>query len=662
MRALGDDESRAAGPYRLIAELGRGGMGRVLLGAAPDGRLVAVKQIRTALAEEDGFVARFRREVAASRKVSGAYTAAVVDADVTGAAPWLASVFVPGPSLQDTVDVAGVLPAEPALRLAAGLAAALGEIHRAGLVHRDLKPSNVLLAADGVRVIDFGIARAVDGDATELTRSGWLIGSPGFMSPEQAEGHELTAASDVFSLGAVLVMACTGQSPFTGSSTPRTLYDVVHAEPDLSALPTQVRRIAELCLVKEPADRPSPADLLTAIGPVTPSTTPWPAEVHRLIEKQHAEVAALLGGAIPEAPAEEVVPEGTVDLRTTAGPTVARPAAPAPPPRARGRGMLVAALAVVVVVAAVVGLVRWSPWSGEPANAVEDGAITLDGHTGTVNDIAYSPDGTKLVTGSDDDTVRLWDLTRNRQLAEWDTSADVRSVAFNSDGTLIAAVSGEADVMVWDVGKLERTGDFDAGEATDVAFSPDGTVLAVSSGNAVELRDMTGFDYSGLPISESKWISAIAFSPDGMLAVGAGESVFGWNLVSRQRTDLVVRTRQTVADLAFTPDGRTMAVADNTETVVLWDVAGGRRAGTLAAPEDSFVRELAFTSDGTVLGTDGSDDLSTQGTYLRLWDVPGRREAAAVRIRPDTKGFALSPDGRTLVTAARSGTVLLYRR
>jgi eukaryotic-like serine/threonine-protein kinase len=666
MRALGDDESRTVGPYRLIAELGRGGMGRVLLGAAPDGRLVAVKQIRAALAEEDGFVARFRREVATSRQVSGAYTAAVVDADVTGTAPWLASVFVPGPSLQDTVDVTGVLPAEPALRLAAGLAAALGEIHRAGLVHRDLKPSNVLLAADGVRVIDFGIARAVDGDATELTRSGWLIGSPGFMSPEQAEGHELTAASDVFSLGAVLVMACTGQSPFAGSSTPRTLYNVVHAEPDLEALPTEVRRIAALCLVKEPADRPSPADLLTAIGPVTPSTTPWPAEVHRLIEKQHAEVAALLGGAAPEVPAEEVVPEGTVDLRTTAGPTVTHPAEPAPPPRLRRRGVLVAALAAVVVAAAVAGLMEWSPWSsrsGEPAYTVEDPASTLDGHTGTVNDIAYSPDGTKLVTGSDDDMVRLWDLTRNRQLAEWDTGDDVRSVAFNPDGTLIATISGEADVMVWDVGKRERTGNFDVGDATDVAFSHDGTQLAVAGGHAVELLNLANLDdYSGLPLSETDWISAIAFSPDGTLAVGAGESVFGWNPVSRMRTDLVVRTQSTVADVAFTPDGRTMAVADNTETVVLWDVAGGRRAGMLTAPEDSYVRDLAFNSDGTVLGTDSSDDLGTQGTYLRLWDVPGRRELAAVPIRPDTKGFALSPDGRTLVTAARSGAVLLYRR
>ena len=651
MRALGDDESRDAGPYRLIAELGRGGMGRVLLGAAPDGRLVAVKQIRAALAEEDGFPARFRREVAASRKVSGAYTAAVVDADTDGATPWLASVFVPGPSLQDTVDIAGVLPAEPALRLAAGLAAALGEIHRAGLVHRDLKPSNVLLAADGVRVIDFGIARAVDGDATELTRTGWLIGSPGFMSPEQAEGHELTAASDVFSLGSVLVMACTGQSPFAGSSTPRTLYNVVHADPDLSALPTEVRRIAGLCLAKDPADRPSPADLLTAIGPVSPSTTPWPEPVHRLIEKQHAEVAALLGGATPEAPAEEVVPEGTVDLRTTAGPTVARPAAPAPP---RRRGVLVAALAAVAVVAAVAGLVAWSPWSDEPAAATGGEVTSLDGHTGSVNDMAYSPDGTKLVTGSVDRSLRLWDLTRNRQLTEWDTGEAVNSVAFSSDGTLIASLSGDKDVMVWDAGTRQRTADFDVADATDVAFSPDGRLLAVGTGTSVRLQDLTTSDYSGLPIDETDRVRAVAFNPDGTLAVAVGESVFGWNPVSRTRTDLVVRAQDLVSDIEFAPDGRLLAVADGTTTVVLWDVEHGRRAGGLGDPDGSAMTDVAFDEDGTTL--------ATHGFWPRLWDVPGRRELPDVPIRENTYGLALSPDGRTVVTSAGSGRLLLYRR
>ncbi|TCO43792.1 serine/threonine-protein kinase [Actinocrispum wychmicini] len=295
MQLLGASDGRVVGQYRILAELGRGGMGQVLLGSGPDGRLVALKQVNEQLTADNGFRVRFRHEVAASRMVSGAYTAAVVDADPDAATPWLASVFVPGPSLLEAVSAAGPLPEDAMLRLAAGLACALAEVHRVGLVHRDLKPSNVLLAADGPRVIDFGIARAVDSDeSSELTRTGWLVGSPGFMSPEQAEGRELTSASDMFSLGAVLVMAATGHGPFSGPSAVRILYQIVHAEPKLAGIPQRLRPIIERCLAKNPTDRPTPVQLLESIGKLAPSTRPWPAAVHDLITRQCAEVARLL--------------------------------------------------------------------------------------------------------------------------------------------------------------------------------------------------------------------------------------------------------------------------------------------------------------------------------------------------------------------------------
>ena len=186
MKPLGVFDPPQVGRYWVLAELGRGSMGRVLLGSGPDGRLVAVKQVRAQLTEDEGFRARFRREVDVSRKVSGVYTAAVVDADPDAPIPWLASVFVPGPSLREAVNTAGPLPEASVLRLAAGLAAALTGIHGAGLVHRDLKPSNVLLAEDAPRVIDFGIARAADSESgSEITHTGWLLGSPGFMSPSR---------------------------------------------------------------------------------------------------------------------------------------------------------------------------------------------------------------------------------------------------------------------------------------------------------------------------------------------------------------------------------------------------------------------------------------------------------------------------------------------
>jgi serine/threonine protein kinase len=314
VRPLGESDPAEVGQYRMLAELGRGGMGRVMLGSAPDGRLVAVKLVREIFAEDDGFRERFRREVTASRRVSGAYTAPVIDADPDASTPWLASAFVVGPSLQQAIEDGGVLSEEPALRLAAGLAAALAEVHRAGLVHRDLKPANVLLTEDGLRVIDFGIARATDGDtaASRLTHTGWLVGSPQYMSPEQTDGRELTPASDVFSLGSVLVMACTGTSPFAGSSPPRTLYQVVHADPDLSALSAGVRRIAAACLAKDPDERPDLDRLREMIGDIPASARPWPAQVHKLITDQRAEIARVL----------DPTGDQTVDLAASA-PTMA---------------------------------------------------------------------------------------------------------------------------------------------------------------------------------------------------------------------------------------------------------------------------------------------------------------------------------------------------
>ncbi|MEY9926601.1 hypothetical protein ABH926_001223 [Catenulispora sp. GP43] len=329
MKPLGLPDPRRIGPYRIFAQLGRGGMGRVFLAGAPDGRLVALKLVHVQHLEEPGFRERFRREVAASRRVSGAYTAPVVDADVETEIPWLVTVFVPGPSLRQAIEAAGPLPPDTAARLAAGLATALGEIHAAGLVHRDLKPSNVLLAADGPRVIDFGVARTSDGSTSELTHTGYLVGSPGYMSPEQAESKALTPASDVFSLGAVVYMACTGIEPFMGASTPATLYNVVHAEPDMAAVPERLRHVIAACLAKDPAARPTPEQVLALIGDVPAVTRTWPDAVHALIAEQDEAVVEALrdGGASPDVAVVPLLPEDRTEGRTSA--TGARPAEPA---------------------------------------------------------------------------------------------------------------------------------------------------------------------------------------------------------------------------------------------------------------------------------------------------------------------------------------------
>jgi len=294
LNPLEADDPRVIGDFRLQARLGAGGMGRVYLGFSPAGRAVAVKVIHPHLARDPSFAARFRREVSAAQAVNAVYAAPVVAAGPDDDPPWLATAFVPAPSLQDVVTAAGPLPEEAVRRLAAGLAEGLRAVHASGLVHRDLKPGNVLLATDGPRVIDFGIARVLDG--TRLTATDNLIGTPSYMSPEQARGDSVEPPSDVFSLGGVVYYAATGHAPFGGGIPAALLYRIVFDEPDLDPVPPPLRSLVAACLDKNPATRPTPGQLATALMPAMPVgslATPsrlafWPEPVDRFIREYQA--------------------------------------------------------------------------------------------------------------------------------------------------------------------------------------------------------------------------------------------------------------------------------------------------------------------------------------------------------------------------------------
>ncbi|MEU0424464.1 endo alpha-1,4 polygalactosaminidase [Streptomyces canus] len=267
----GDPES--IGGYALVDRLGSGGMGVVYLGRSDSGRQVAVKLVHPAYALDEEFRTRFRQEVAAARRVSGAFTAPVVDADPDAPQPWMATLYVPGRTLADIVAQDGPLRGSALRVLALGLVEALRDIHRVGMVHRDLKPSNVLMAEDGPRVIDFGISYAVDNEA--LTMTGRLIGTPPFMSPEQfAAPREVTWASDVFSLGSLLVYAATGSRPFDGSSPYLTGYQVMYEPPALEGVAEPLRGIAERCLDKDPAARPELGELRELLRALPDSDAP----------------------------------------------------------------------------------------------------------------------------------------------------------------------------------------------------------------------------------------------------------------------------------------------------------------------------------------------------------------------------------------------------
>lgn len=259
MMRLRREDPRVVGSFRLHRRLGAGGMGVVYLGSDRRGQRVALKVIRPDLAEDQEFRSRFAREVSAARRIRGGCTARLVAADLEAERPWFATQYVPGPSLHDKVAEDGSLPAADTAAIGAALSEGLVAVHEAGVVHRDLKPSNILLSPKGPRIIDFGIAWATG--ASTLTHVGTAVGSPGFLAPEQVRGAAVTPATDVFSLGATLAYAATGDSPFGHGSSEVMLYRVVHEEPQLFGVPDALAPLLRACLAKDPEERPSTLQL-----------------------------------------------------------------------------------------------------------------------------------------------------------------------------------------------------------------------------------------------------------------------------------------------------------------------------------------------------------------------------------------------------------------
>ena len=386
--STGEPESIGSiGGYTLVDRLGSGGMGVVYLARSASGRQVAVKVVHAQYAQDEEFRTRFRQEIAAARRVSGAFTAPVVDADPDAELPWMATLYVPGRTLQDIVAKESGLGGRALRTLALGLVEALRDIHQAGVVHRDLKPSNVLMAEDGPRVIDFGISRAADNEA--LTMTGHLIGTPPFMSPEQfASPRDVTAASDVFSLGSLLVYASTGNRPFDGGSPYMTGYQVVHEQPSLDGVPEPLRTMLERCLDKDPAARPQLADLHRMFMTLPDAATPDP----------------------PTVPAIRDASRGPGDPTATATPSTATTATTAPPAtRAGGRVRRVRRLVILGAALAV--------------TAAGGSAYYLATSPNTTDDLSAVAAGPQLPAD-----WRPWQVKLTSPVKKESTSIDVSSV------------------------------------------------------------------------------------------------------------------------------------------------------------------------------------------------------------------------------------------
>ncbi len=656
MEGLQRGDPASVGGYQLLGRLGAGGMGQVFLGVSPSGRRVAVKLIHQVHAGTEHFRERFAREIEAARRVGGFHTAPVVDADPHAETPWMVTAYIDGPALEEAVARHGPLPPGQVRALGAGLAEGLTAIHARGLVHRDLKPGNVIMAEDGPRIIDFGIARAIG--ATALTSAGAVVGTFAYMSPEQVRGDPVLPASDVFSLGSVLAFAATGRPPFGSDTAATVMFRIVSQPPDLAGLVDHgLRSLIEACLAKSPGDRPQLPAVLAALtgrgpvpAPVVPRTIPV-ADGRDAQTRTHP-------GTNPPA----TVPPGP--------PVHARPAGRRP---RRRTVTLIAVVAVLAALGAVLPILLTNnpgtaaghgPGTGSSPGAIaaRDFTVQLPANA-EANDLAFSPDGRFLAIGVENiGATYLWDVATDKQAAILKVrgSGSITSVAFSPDGKLLASANNAGQVFLWDVptGTLLATlASPGFGSADGVAFSPDGKLLAIGQGNRQVYVWSVATRRISHTFSAASVINGVAFSPDGQFLAGAGATTVIWNVATGQRYAAFYDPRdQNDGNVAFSPDGTVLAVADGDDRAYLWDVASGNVIATLVTALHQLggvAGTVAFSPDGKLLATGDSF------AHVDLWNVATGKVVGTI-IDPRQSGFwgvAFSPDGRLVAAANGYGTV-----
>jgi serine/threonine protein kinase/WD40 repeat protein len=658
------------GPFRLLGRLGEGGMGRVFLGASPGGRKVAIKVVHPRHANDPAFRRRFAHEVAAARQVGGFHAALVVDADPDADPPWMATAYIPGPSLADAIVQRGSLDEAGVRDLGAALAEGLGAIHACGIIHRDLKPGNVILADDGPRIIDFGIAKSAD--ASSLTASNAVLGTLRYMSPEQLNGQKLTEQSDIFALGAILTYAATGHNPFDGATMPAIIAQILNNPPNLDPLTGELRDIISACLAREPGDRPSAADVLVRFNLLKPAselTPAGPAEpVHTALQPREA--SQVRANDLPRAAARVSSPVSTID----AGLDAPRPAEPRATPtrgarplrrqpqhrRYRPSAIMAAAGAVVAVGLAVALVVLSDKPPATVSSATGWVAETLFASTSRVaSSVAFGPNGT-LATGDQSGHTYLWN-TANSELAATLTdsaSGGVFSVAFGPGG-ILAAGENDGRTDLWNTATRTHTtplSDISAQVVFSVAFGP-GRTLATDQIHATDIwNTATGKLITRLIDPGTGGVFSVAFGPGGILATADDNGhAYLWNTTARKIVaTLTDPARAGVDSLAFGPNA-TLATGDKNGHTYVWNTTTGKIVATLADPASTGVDSVAFGPDGILATGDNNG-------HAYLWNTTTGKIVAALPDPASTgvDSVAFGPSGTVLATGDNNGHTYLW--
>jgi serine/threonine protein kinase len=666
------DDPSHIGRFRLLSRLGEGGMGRVYLGASPGNRKVAIKVVHPRHASDPEFRRRFSHEVAAARRVGGFHTAAVVAADPDANPPWMATAYIPGPSLDDAIGQNGPLGETGLRELGAALAEGLSAIHACDIIHRDLKPGNIILAEDGPRIIDFGIAKTADAN-TSLTASNVVIGTLRYMSPEQLDGQPLTPQSDIFSLGAILAYAGTGHFPFGGSTILAIVAQILNHQPNLDPLTGDLRDVISDCLAREPSDRPSLAELLdrfttpkAASGlPANGAATPVPP-------------APLPAGPSPanaKQPTRATVRMSSYVNTIISGPNTRPPAPPPAPPAQvahtpirepwyrRYRRLLVMAIAGAVAVAGVAAGLAVFVFNKHPptvSSATGSVAATLSGPTSlAASSVAFGPDGT-LAIGDRLGRTYLWNTATRKPGATLTAPSHegVFSVAFGPGGILATGGNnGRTDLWNTRTGKHAGTfSDTSRQVVPSVAFGPGG-ILATAQVKSIDIwNTATGNRTAVLTDPGSAGVFSVAFGPGGILAAGDDNGrTYLWNTSTKEIVATLADPASTgVNSVAFGPDGILAAGDDNLHTY-LWNTSTKEIVATLADPASTGVNSVAFGPDGILAVGD-------KNGHTYLWNT-STKEIVATLADPASTGVdlvAFGPGGTVLATGDHNGRTYVW--
>ncbi len=597
MKPLAAGDPPKIGKFELLGRLGSGGMGRVYLGRSPARRLVAIKVIHEHLLEHEQYRARFEREIIAAQKVNGFYTASVVDADASAERPWLATAFIDAPTVLHVVQTCGPLPDSAVRWLAAGIAEALQAIHSAGLVHRDLTPNNVLLDAGGPRVIDFGIARPTDGSS--ITPSGHVIGTPAYMAPEQtrADRGQIGPATDVFSLGSIIVYAATGYPSYEGDSIAEVLWNIAYGQPDLRRIVNSLRDIVSPCFEQQPSSRPSLSELIDqlTIGLDNEAGFMLPAPVRRLL-LEHDLVSMTsyrrtLELTIPpvseleirrDRPAYHAI--ATIAIQDSAHfVTISEDGRYAYVTGSHFLSVINTAKREVIATIPAGGTpygVAVSPDGRRVYVAIYSGSVNVfnvadNAFTTTIaidplfpHGVAVTPDGsTVYVTSANSDRVSVIDTARDRVSATIKVGNYSYGVAISPDGRYVhVAVSGEDSVAMIDSGGSRVTARRRVTARTSVESKPHAVAISrdgrrVYSANfyahSVSAIDTaTSSVVAHIPVGKSPY--GIAVSPDGHLVYATSRSSNSVSVVDTSTNTMImsIHVGRNPTDLAISPDGR----------------------------------------------------------------------------------------------------------